>query len=72
MPQAVLASDGCRIFHLGCGIMRLVPFGFHSCSVLVHKDGRLPMEFAALWSHPTLLGIAQQLLVRMFGTLHAS
>jgi hypothetical protein len=33
------------------------------CSVLVHKDGRLPPEFAALWTHPTLLAIAQQLLV---------
>jgi hypothetical protein len=32
-------------------------------SVLVHKDGRLPPEFAALWSHPALLAVAQQLLV---------
>jgi hypothetical protein len=31
--------------------------------VLVHKDGRLPPELAALWTHPTLLAIAQQLLV---------
>uniref|UniRef100_A0A383WF13 Fe2OG dioxygenase domain-containing protein n=1 Tax=Tetradesmus obliquus TaxID=3088 RepID=A0A383WF13_TETOB len=35
---------------------------FPDAGVLVHKDGRLPPEFAALWSHPTLLAIAQQLL----------
>jgi hypothetical protein len=40
--------------------------------VLVHKDGRLPPEFAALWTHPTLLAIAQQLLVRGAATQYAN
>jgi len=32
------------------------------CSVLLHKQGRLPEAFARLWSHPRLLSAARQML----------
>ena len=73
VPQCVGSKDGrmsVSIFkHLACYDMLCCAVLFFfvasciACSVLVHKDGRLPPEFAALWSHPKLLEVARQLLV---------
>lgn len=43
--------------------LTLLEAAFPEASVLVHKDGALSPEFAALWCCPSLLAVAQQLLV---------
>ena len=65
LARKLLAAGKITSMHAGAGVhaqLVRIEEEFPHASVLLHKNGILPAGIQRVWSHPKLIGVAQQLL----------